>query len=705
MSRKVLSRPGRERAEDWHARLDAAQAEWEKREHLRVELRDMLGDELNFPLVMYGPPGQAEANRAANPGVDQVDLNLALRYANKVRSLVGDEEPEVRCSRDWKGWERFGYLWDRLLTRILAQTGAPAEVSDGSAETCSEGSTTYWVGYAAPFLTASEVQEVAKGVGQRVKDAAMGAGESTPADDHQAMASVLVKSAFSKEAVVDDPSGMLGTNLIEAAGEHLEDAEEEAKEGLNWRVDRHRIVVYRLPMGTHALIDPSASSLRQARWVAELIRMPLDEAKSTEAFRQSWRDKLVPDGFEDEEGGPRSITDPTLPDSVDETVSFWRVWDRKYRKVHLIHRDIPEYGEVDDSYPFIDERGRPLITPMAGHPGFFPMILSAPQHSVGDGPQKPLAVPLLLPGLKILKSLAKCVSHYNNTVKRAATAQYVANDMTPDALLKSIEQNVDGSVHKGPPGVDPDKVIFPINWKHPSPELFMLIDRLVDQWCIVQSFPKMELTTLPQSRTATQDQMAMQGGDVWMGEVVRSFQVDYALIAHVVGRLATFLPDESWAELIGLEESRILRMALKKFGMPEDLPKVRFAAGERDRDPVRIKQLLDFHERARQEVNVMGLPEWDTKHILDEASRAMGMGPLVAKQYTEAEIQAILMMKSGAGGGQEGGQGEGSAPPQSRSSEGQKRSRPRNRGGRRGRSTIGQREGPNRSSARDMGPL
>lgn len=703
MSKKELSRPARERAEDWHARLDAAEAEWEKREHLRVELREMLGDELTFPLVMYGPPGQAEANRQANPGIDQIDLNLALRYANKVRSLVGDEEPEVRASRDWRGWERVGYLWDRLVMRILAQTGAPGEVSDGSAATCSEGVTTYWVGYAAPFLTATDVQAMAKGTGARVRDAAMGAATSTDADDHQTMASVMVKQAFSKEAVVDDPSGSIGMNLIRAAGEHLEDAEEDYKEGLNWRVDRHRIVVYRVPYGSHALSD-CVTSIRQARWVAEKITMDLEEAKATEAFRLSWRNKLVADSFDEKDEYSKDNLKTVLPHSVDEQVSFWRIWDRKYEKVHIIHRDIPEYGEVDDSYPFVDERGRPLITPLAGHPGFFPLVLSVPQRSVEDGPQKLLGIPLLLPGLKILKSLAKCVSHYNNTVKRAATAQYLVSNQMEDAVLKAIEQNVDGSVHKAPPNVEPDKAVAAIGWKHPSPELFMLIDRLVDQWCIVQSFPKMELTTQPQSRTATQDQMAMQGGDLWMGEVIRSFQVDYALIAHIVGRLATFLPDESWAELIGAQEAQVLRKSLLTFGMPEDLPKVRFASNERDRDPVRIKQLLDFHERARQEVNVLGLPEWDTKHILDEASRSMGMGPLVAKQYSEEEIRAILMQKMAQGPGGTPGS-EGSAPPGERSSAGQRRDRPRNRGGRRGRSTTGQRNGPVRAAARDTGPL
>lgn len=691
----------------WLSRLEAARVAWGEREDARDVLRSMVGDKMQFPLLMYGDGDAATraANRELYNHIDQLDVNLPLRYVQKVRSLAGDEEPEVRFSRDFEGWNKAAVELDLLTTRLLGEAGAPDEMSDGCAQTCTDGLTTWWVRPTYEILTRDELLQMGQPIQEKIQRE-LGGQEPGRTDDHLKIAETAQDAALSPDLVEMDPSGAMSDALIDIRTAHLEAQQERDKKAQDWKVVVNGIEIRRLPYGTHALMDPSASKMRDARWVADCIVMDLEDAKRDDRLRPKFRENLSPEypfGDPKEDATGTLATDSTQ--QLDPKVRIWRIWDRKYKEVLLVSEGCDCFGNSDFAYPYVDTKGQLLIKPLMNHPGFFPAWMDPPLRPSGDDHQAALGAPLLLAGMKIALAVTKDVSHWHQAVKRASSTQYVYHPNCDDPFMDFVAANVDGQGTRGPVGVDDmSRVVAPIKKETPPPELFRAIDYLVDLWCIVQSFPKAELTTIAQSDTATQEQMAQAGGDRWMTEVIRKFEVAYGWLALQTARFATYLPQERWVELIGQDKADLLRAMVMEIGIPNQIPKVRFASGERDKDPIRIKQGLDLHERLKTELDpVLGLPLADGVHLLDETSRALGYGPLIRKQYSDLLIQQVLQMR---GGGGEGGPNDkpGQSQTNKADSASQKRDRPRTRGGRRGRGSNNRPNGKEEGSSMSVGP-
>ena len=451
---------GRETVEFWKEQLYSARAQWDDGDGDREPIRTMIS-ELGFPLLMYkdggnnvpSSKGERDAQRARYPHVDQVELNLPLRYTQKITSSIGDEEPEVRWLRDWtQPWEKHAYLFDTLTERMMSHAGAPENNAEGGKDVCSDGVTTFWMNFTYD-LGADDLYRATESVDQIIDRILSDPDGYEPAEgaDHELIAEVLEARAFDFSTDQRDPTGLVANALNLAATKHYAKAATDEKNPWRWRSNRLHLEHERLPYGTHALMDASTTDFRHARWVARLIRMPVRDARQHPAFHPSIRKELDFD----------AILDPTLQTTQstywsqmtdqekDEYLglcSIWEIHDRKFKEIIYLNDGLDRFlnagtrnGVSRMRHPFLDQKGKPIVPAMGPHPGFFPCDVLAPQKPQRNNEKKKLGVPLLKPGMSLIYGITKLVSHYVQTVKRASSAVYEAHPKLNDASRRAIK--------------------------------------------------------------------------------------------------------------------------------------------------------------------------------------------------------------------------------------------------------------------------
>lgn len=695
----TVSNAGREGIDIWKARIRAEERIWQERDVDREQLRCLLS-EGEFPYLMvrdFGPGLGANAMRRLNPQVDQIDMNLGACYHQKLRSNVGDEVPEVKWSRDWSdGFQDIAHLCDSFSQRVMAKAGAPENNAEATADYCTDGVSTFWLGlsYGLPSLDLQQATQGFEDVLQLVLTDPEGY-QPVDGQDHAVLSALLEERATDAQLRIDDPSGALSEALLTGSFRHAQAAAKEAKHGkIDWRYESLQITHERLPYGTHALMDSTAVTLPGARWVARRIRPPIEEARRHPAFHPGIRKQIQPAPFNGALRDGRMQLSDTQPDKVRGELGgrgdIWEIHDRKHKEILYLDLEMDRFlnaGYTSDKdgnrvsrmrHPFLDALGRSMIPAIGGHPGFFPCDMPAPLYPKKDDEFKKHGTPLLLIGKKILFALTKAKSHYVNALKRAASTIYEAHPKAGETAKRAVKLNIDGSVFTRAADVPAGETIVPVQHAQPPEQLFRLIDTLIADWCIVQRFPLGELTTRPVADTVGQEEMGMMSGDQWMLEILRKIEVSYGVQVSMAMHLARhFLSEEAWVELVGAEVGKQLFRLIVSEGMsfPPDLPSIRMASKRRDQHPVRVKQILDFDERVSAKIDpILGLPKYDDETWLQEAARSLNLGKLQryspdkenlrmvaeAKGKALAELMLAAQPEQGADGGQNGGQNGGS---------------------------------------------
>lgn len=742
---------GKETVEFWKSQILEARRQWDIRDGVREAIRDVIS-EMRFPALMYKDGGAALSDlrtdagaRARYPHIDQIDLNLPLRYQQRLVSNIGDEVPEVIWGRNWTSpWEGHAHKFDVLTQRQMSRAGAPENNADGAKDVCSDGITTFWI-MPTYEVTGDDLYRATESV-DLVIDRILADPEAyQPAegDDHELMGEVLEGRAMDWQTDQRDPSGVVSNALSLAASKHYAKAAKDKKATWRWRSQRLELEHTRLPYGTHALMDPSTSMFREARWVARAIRRPVVDARQNPAYHPQIRKKLQQDSFDIVTGTSREAYPNRWTNATDNKdgewlgmCTVWEIHDRKYHEIIYLNFGIEQFlnagkksGVSRMDHPFVTPEGREMIPRVGPYPGFFPCFFFAPSEPKRDDEQKKFGQPLLQPGMKLVYGIVKLLSHYVQTVKRSSSAIYEAHPKLTDSARRAIRLGKDGTIFTRPPDVPPGESLMQVEWKAPSEQLFRQVHELISQWCMIQSFPMAELTTQPQADTATQEQIGLAAGDAWMSEIVRKFEVSYSVQCHIMAHLSVqFQTKSDWAELIGLEDANVLFDLIREARFPPDLPTVRLASKRRGQGAVRVSQLMDLHERGSADIDpILGLPKWDLSPLLQEAARVLEAGKL--QRYTpqkeqiemlaEARIrvaQAQQLEQAGQSGGgpaaRPSGNGQdpsarpalggspGGSASNARSSSSARRSR---RGGRRGRGGGAATESSTMSSAQDSG--
>jgi len=667
----------------WVARLDAAIRRWEAQEPERETLR-RITSELVFPPLTAPPQPQSSNDNWSDGGtleyahVDQVNMNLMLRYVNKLKAHAGDESPEIRVPRD-EGREQIAAIEDVLLQRVMGEAGAPEQNLDAIGYHCVEGNAAYWV--VMPFLPSVESMiGVSTGFKEILEQARQGIGNPVPGQDNAQIARNLVEAVLKDQARLDEeealtPAGETKESqlILAVAKQYAEYAEKIEKTGSEWAYEKGKVVVDVQTLGKYGtLFDSQACDLRGARWVARRILMSQDEARDHPSFHPKARKHLTPDPVDDRNDGVTvnaqwAVAGNTGEDTLETENGFvvvWEIWDREHFARYYINRNVNLFLQVDEAYPYVDIEGRSVIKPMGDHPGFFPLACDPVLKPVRKSPNQILGIPILSPGLPQQLEIIKLISAYLGAVKRASAGIYI-HKLDPE-IVKIVKLSIDGTmIEVGDEVENIKEAIQQVEWKPPSPELFMQIDKEISRFSITMNFPMAEITSQPSADTATQEQMGLVQGSLGINELLRKFEVLYGQQTAIARAFVQhYYPDETLIQ-VGGPSAIAVREGWRKLGIPPEIPGVRFASKAKDQNPVRVRQLMELYNVASQQIDpATGFPKFDVDHLIQEAALTLGIGKLPLFQVTPEMIQMRLAETAVAGNKSKGSAGRkpGDAP-------------------------------------------
>lgn len=650
----------------WHSRIHAAIEKWEQDEAQRELLRKMASD-LEFPPLMAPPEGEGEGGYHLGTSyeyahIDQVNLNLMLRYQNKLSSHVGDESPRQTWPRG-KGREKLGRAEDRLMTRVMIEGSGPEALQATVPLYCTDGDAAVWV--TMPKLPSKESLAGGRVSIEEILEAAkLGKAEPLPGQDHKAIAMALLRAAtadphkLKMERVTTEAGQPLESQLLFAAAEMFaREAEKNEKAGKNydWDYDSSKVQIEVQPLGKYGTLrDPLAPTFKKARFVCRRITLTQDQARNHPRFNPRAAKHLKPESVVDHKGNHSSVRgkmDQELLDKENGLVVVWECWDRENFALYYVNLGVNLFLQKDETYPYTDENDKSVFKSIGSHPGFFPCVIEPvmPRGRHDD----PGGVPLLAPGIPQQLEIIKLISAYLGAVKRSSAGVYL-HRLDPE-LAKMVARAHDGTMIEVGDEVEKlQEAVFPVIWKPPPPELFLQIDKEIARFAMAMNFPLSEITSQPVADTATQEELGVSQGNLGISEILRRLEGVYAYAAWLARALVLhFYPDHALKGMGDGDEPVIVRKAWQQLGVIPELPAVKIAARAKEANPVRVRQLIEVYSLASQVVEPMtGMPKYDVDHLLQEAAETLGVGSLPLKEITpEMMLQLQQQQQVGSEGG------------------------------------------------------
>lgn len=666
-----LSFRGRELTSIWFARFARWRQTWQRLcgndgSGGRTDFRDAL----NLRLPMWTPAAPDLQAALASP---QVNVYLLARAHQWYLSQLYDDDPEIRVSRTGDQGAESADFEEVLLGRAADEAGLASEFRNVITDLCWAGFGFVWLGMdVVPQRGA--VLAGAQGSGEATEAALQGQHQPHPAHDHDVLADAL-------ETVAESPdTGAMLTaqqhlGLVSSAAIHRTmQAEEDARPQL-YDAEKGRIWARWSPPGW-TYWDPLVLDIRHSRWMARKIVVPLEAAMKMENLRPSFRARLKPQPIYEEKQGDPPIQTPlgssqTETDAENGCVVLIEVWDKRHKAFHILNEMVDEYGEVDDSYPYVLDDGRCAIR------GYFPCAPVVAVKPPTMNPDAAWGLPLLASGwpqqMEMVKIRSKMIAAAKATV-RPVLFHHALPQKTREAMSSGVDVNgveVPETIAGSPSGIAnavhfPVMPPVPVDWE----KEITLIER--DFFNNVGIAPN-QLTGETTSETATEADIVSQASQTQIADVMRQMESGMERALEVArGLLRCGYSPEHVAGMVGKKftEPRVeVDMAT---GQPVQLPSIfdvwmqesdegdrirtRLSARARDEDPVRIQQLKEAMAVASMPDPETGVPFAKMKPIVKELFRSLGVA---IEEFTEQEVANIqanqATLTSGTGNEQPGG--------------------------------------------------
>lgn len=647
----------------WKQRIDAARRHFGEVRRQREEFERALA-------LQDGVPDWRQINTysdaLARTKYGDQTVPLSFRYAIWLQAMTTGKPPVIKYPRGAAGDEVFGPAMEELLLRCFIDSGALREHGQGIFDQAGFGSSCVWYGFHADLANMAQTEAAAEGVAETTQRAMMGDTKPSPGQDHAAAAKAMdAASTDPVNRVALPPEAQFG--LAVGASEQDRAAMEEAAAPQHPAIKRREFWARRLRIGDWVIWDPTVSDIRDARWMARKVVMSYRDAKAFTGFTDGARKRIEPkdvDGKALESAGVATVLDESgNPMDSTENGGFtcWQVFDKMFSAVHYVAPDLDEYAEDSEDYPYNDPlTGEPAI------PGFFPCVITAPMKHSMDKPVRTLGVPLIAPGYPLQREITRLHNFAMASVKRHSVRAYeIPEDLDPNTQAM-LQEGRDGALIPRRQGIEPGKMVLPIQFQGEAYRIVDLIGNLTAEWASVMGFPLADLTSQPQADTATAEQLSVTAGRNQADFII---QVNEDDMARGVEILRAFLkiglyPPEKIAALMGPGGEQIME-GWSASSLDGDHITLKSASRAQAEKVVRIKQLGDALGLASSFVDPKTqLPVYDASPIVEEILMALDIGKIQRITWTPEDLMLRAAMAGGApgGGGNEPpnrGKGEG----------------------------------------------
>ena len=614
-----------------------------------------------FPSVM--PTSRAVTGATSNNNYvlyisDQVNLNMLLRITQYMVSLSFDELPSLEFSRDPDEPIDAVVQTERLGEMLLDEGEALWECRRAVRYLMTRGSWIMWPVIVDTGATPTEIRAgkiapedyvMAARTGQPLPE-----GGLPPGTDYYAVAQAA-------RHLVNDPVQSLSMSPQEekAVEDLAEHAETKHAEYLNKRhplARRSKVQFVCTPYGSWCRWDPSVTDFRFASWVARKIVMDPMDFRADERFKPDARKKVQPGIQVEGESDPSarvSYTNTNSEKALEENgrIVIWEMWDKKTWKRHYICDGYDGTIELDDSYPYLDEEGCPIL------PNFFPCVVRTPMQHNRERPEQSLGIPFLAPGWPMQIELIRTRTAYYNACKRSGR-QFVANQDATQDDINSLTRGDDVSVLKTSQGYDqqrsgPYLQALPIG--NAPVDYLQASTRIMADLCNQCGVSMGAMTGEPVADTLGQEEIALKGATTTQVDVIKSLESGVAELAmNALILFRAFASEAEWDSLVGKKGQQpvskdagapTLSQVMRTASLQGRKLTCRFASSTRADDLARLKMRMDFLAMNNTIRDSMQMPFFDLKGQMLGIAKEMDIEGLTDYTPTQAEVMAAVMQK------------------------------------------------------------
>lgn len=666
-------------AEVWLGRLAAAKEVWKRREPTAKWLQDSLAGK--FPAYVPGP-AWPRSGRLSLDGAEQINVNLNLRAANHYKALAYDEFPDLRWPNVGEGDTKVYTRISQLVERVMSGGDAVRECRSGITNVCTKGAWVMWVGYDQDLLDPARVAGASTPISVLVSKAAMGMPVSPlPGMDYLAVADTVRTLLVDPEQVVAMPPE-IRENLIRLAQEADAMAQDEFDSGQSVTTRRGQVWYQHTPYGSRCLWDSSVWDMREIGWAARLIIMRKDEIADSPLFTAKAKKEIKSVEYTDNDGHAVVLSGRMSNTDLDEENSACRIWeihDKRNRKRHLVSEGYDDYMEVSDVHPMLSRStGQPLL------PNFFPMVVRTPILSDEERPERTIGVPLLEPGIPHQIEAIKFHSAHALAAKKTARVIQIPAGLDEEtktdlALARDCAMiPVDATAGEKP-------IAQALNFGNAPVDYLAGALRATADFAKSVGISLGTLTGEPVADTLGQEELAMEGSNLYQRDIVSSLESGFAETALITLILVReFYTPEQIAELVGKDFVEPPRDAQGNPAGPSpwdlwratslDGDKIEcvFASRARAEELAKNKQIMDLVALLDTKVDLNGLPKWETQPYIEDVAKRLGLGRLTKYEPTPEEKAMIALTIESGRAAQQGMERNGKRTDDSRIAGGQR---------------------------------
>lgn len=605
---RELSEKAQEPVSAWFSRFAQHDEAWRELEDERGLYRDAV--EGKYPAVVKGA---TQFGRGGPAQTKQTRLNVLVAYLRRLQALTVEETPEGTLPKDRAGVDpELAEAVESAVLDVSERGGLPQEFRDMVPNLCTDGGCGISVSMPGlPML--DEVDDAAEGAAGAVSDAMRGE-EPSRFVDNEAAAKAMAAQAQALEA---DPmqSAQVGPEagamLWDAAEAQAKAADEKAESVMPF--DEKDIQYLRLPLHRDLKFDVLRGDARRAFWVARRVVMMRAEAMSLPSIVPGWVENLplyTQVAGDDTDGQSLQQVASFASESEKDCalVQFFEVTDQRYGgSRHIVAEGIDTYGEVDESYPYVERNGDPLMD------GFFNVEVVTPYKIARDVPGRAFGVPLFREGYDHQCELIAWDTIILRVGMRASRDIYGVKGTLGTEARQVIESGESGSTFRLPDEVQTARdAVSAVEFKAPLREIVERRNQKILDLSTALRFPLAELTTQPVGETLGQDELARSAGNAATSDIARQLQSAYGrCLDRTWALIRRAWSDETF--LAYVPDAVKFRYGWRPPGyvpMPGEPPappwdpgfwrntalndlrfRVRFAPSQRDNDPVRVRQI------------------------------------------------------------------------------------------------------------------